>query len=204
LSNRGIRRQPRQARSSFKRDCILDSAQRLIAEQGYAAVTVADIARAAGVTKQNVYQMFANKAAILAALIERRALAIDRHGEDYLEATASGSWRDTVREGVYSFYRLHKADPSLDPLFIAGQDVAETRKLNFDSMSARVLTAAAQFSAVTGLPNDQRMQDFALVTMLSTSAVVRHALGMDSEAADRVLAQQVEVTITRLEMMGAS
>lgn len=203
MNTNGIRRQPQQARSSLKRNSILDAAQRLIYERGYGDTTVADIARAAGVTKQNVYQMFANKAAILAALIERRAKTIDSHGVAYLGATALAGWRRTVHEGVYSFYRLHRADPTLDPLFIAGQDVAETRRLNVDSMAARVLVASAQFSAVTKLPDDQRMRDFALVTMLSTSAIVRHALCLDEESADRLLAQQVEVTIARLEIMGA-
>lgn len=203
MNTSGIRRQPQQARSSLKRARILDAAQRLIFERGYGETSVADIARCAGVTKQNVYQMFANKAAILAALVERRASMIDSHGAAYLGATAMAGWRQTVREGVYSFYRLHRADPTLDPLFIAGQDVAETRMINVNSMAARVLTASAQFAAVTQLPDDQRMRDFALVTMLSTSAIVRHALCLDEEAAGRLLDQQVEVTITRLEIMGA-
>lgn len=203
LNTNGIRRQPQQVRSSLKRDSILDAAQRLIFERGYGDMTVADIARAAGVTKQNVYQMFANKAAILAALIERRAEIIDGHGVAYKSAPVGAGWRKTVHEGVYSFYRLHRANPTLDPLFIAGQDVAETRRLNFDSMAARVPIASADFAAITGLPDDQRMRDFALVTMLSTSAIVRHALCLDEESADRLLAQQVEVTIARLEIMGA-
>lgn len=203
MTSTGIRRRPKQARASLKRDNILDAAQRLIFERGYGNMTVADVARRAGVTKQNVYQMFANKTAILAALIERRSKLIDSHGDAYLGATADLGWQETVRRGVYSFYELHLADPTLGPLFIAGQDVAETRALNFVSITARSRTAAAQFAAVTNLPDDQRMQDFTLVTMLSTIAIVRHALHLDSAAADRLLSHQVEVTIARLEIMGA-
>jgi AcrR family transcriptional regulator len=199
LSTEGTRRQPQQARSTKKRDSVLDAAQQLIYERGYGETTVADIARVSAVTKQNIYQM----AAILKALIERRARALDQHGAAYRGATANAGWRATVREGVYSFYELHRADPTLDPLFIAGQDAAETRKLNFDSMSTRVPKAAEEFAAVTHLPNDERMEDFALLLMLGTSAVVRHALRLESCAAQRLLDEHVATLIARLEKMGA-
>lgn len=203
MNSSGIRRRPQQARASLNRDNVLDAAQRLIYERGYGDMTVAEIARRSGVSKPNVYQMFANKAAILAALIERRTHVIDEYRAPLIDAAAATGWRETARQVIMSAYRLHLADPTLDPLYIAGQDVAETRLLNVKAMDARATIAAAEMSAITGLPNDQRMFDFALISLLSTSAIFRHTLNFDAAAAERLLEEEIEITIIRLEKMGA-
>ncbi len=58
-------------RSETTRAAIIDSALRLFAEQGYETVRVEDIARAAGVSRATVYNHFAERDEILAALFER-------------------------------------------------------------------------------------------------------------------------------------
>lgn len=203
MNTNGIRRQPQQARSSLKRDSILDAAQRLIYERGYGETTISDIARDAEVTKQNVYQMFANKASILEALIERKSKRIDEHNSQKLMAALPYGWRETVRAGVMAFYDLNRADPSLDPLFIASQDVPRLRQLDFEQMNARVLNVSALYADVVGLPNDQLFQDFSRAMVITSTSIVRHALHLDESVALRFLNQHIATIITRLEMMGA-
>jgi AcrR family transcriptional regulator len=60
-----------QARQTRAR--ILDAAQNLFAEHGYANTTVAAIAAAAGVAVDTVYATFGNKAGVLHALFDVRA-----------------------------------------------------------------------------------------------------------------------------------
>lgn len=53
------------------REAILDAATTVFAQQGYHAVTVKDIAAAAGYTAPSLYNYFGSKEAIFAALLER-------------------------------------------------------------------------------------------------------------------------------------
>ncbi|MFI8093025.1 TetR/AcrR family transcriptional regulator [Streptomyces sp. NPDC086080] len=53
------------------RDAILDSALRLFAEQGYDAVRVQDLARAAGVSRATFYNHFSEREEVLGALFQR-------------------------------------------------------------------------------------------------------------------------------------
>ena len=54
-----------------RREQLLDAALRTAVDQGFAAVTMDRIARAAGVTRPVVYGLFADRGALLAALLER-------------------------------------------------------------------------------------------------------------------------------------
>jgi AcrR family transcriptional regulator len=68
-------------------DRVLQAAARQFREQGYAATTLRDIARAAGMLPGSVHYRFATKEDILAALMER---AIDRLIDGVLAAAAAG------------------------------------------------------------------------------------------------------------------
>ena len=200
----GVRTEPKQARSVDKRSRILDAAQRLIFECGYGAMSIADVARKACVCKQTVYQMFANKEAILYALCVRKSAIIDQHNAAYLQAAIPNGWRAVVRAGLESFYELNRKDPSLDPLFIASQDVPALRLLDCEQMKARVQGAAQLFSAITGIENDQSFRDFTLTSTVTTASVVRHSLLYDDATARRLIEQHIVTTIKRLELMGAT
>ncbi len=54
-----------------RREQLLDAAQSLIIEEGYASCSIEAVARLAGVTRPVVYDHFPNMARLLAALIER-------------------------------------------------------------------------------------------------------------------------------------
>src|ERR1700761_3235285 len=54
-----------------RREQLLDAALRTAVDQGFAAVTMDRIARAAGVTRPVVYGLFPDRGALLAALLER-------------------------------------------------------------------------------------------------------------------------------------
>lgn len=50
---------------------LLDAAQAVFVEKGYARATVEDVAKAAGISRKTVYTRYANKDDILAAVIDR-------------------------------------------------------------------------------------------------------------------------------------
>jgi AcrR family transcriptional regulator len=64
----------RQAQAAQTRQDILDGAQRLFLERGYAGATLAAIAQAAGVVVETIYRAYGSKADLLAAVV-RAAVA---------------------------------------------------------------------------------------------------------------------------------
>jgi AcrR family transcriptional regulator len=64
-------RVPRKERAERRRDQLLEVGLRLFAEQGFAATTIADIAREAGVAHGLVYHYFASKDELLSEILKR-------------------------------------------------------------------------------------------------------------------------------------
>lgn len=91
--------------AAIRRTQILDAASHCIAEQGFERATMDDIARAANLSKGSLYWHYANKSAILQALLERFAedligryqgraqsepsLAVIEQGQEALQAFVS-------------------------------------------------------------------------------------------------------------------
>jgi AcrR family transcriptional regulator len=75
----------RQERANATRRHILDTATGLFTAQGYAAVTMALIARTAGVSPATLYLHFAGRPAIIGALAEQVTAAPDLNVEQVLQ-----------------------------------------------------------------------------------------------------------------------
>jgi len=61
----------RQAQAQRNRQVILDAAERQFLDTGYAATTIAEIAREAGVSVETVYKAFGGKSGLVRAIYER-------------------------------------------------------------------------------------------------------------------------------------
>ena len=111
---------PRQARAVERREVLLRAATRVLAQRGYAASGMDEIARAAETSKGGLYFHFPNKQALLAAVVSRA-------GGLLLQ-------RVRARMGAAGEDPLERADAALAALFEA---LAGRRAL------ARVLSEAA-------------------------------------------------------------
>jgi len=80
------------------RQRLLDTALDLFEKQGYAATTIDDIAAAAGTTRVTFYAYFPSRRAIMAALIERLNLILERH-ESATHGSTASALVDVVRTG---------------------------------------------------------------------------------------------------------
>ena len=60
-------------RGARSRELVLDTAERLIAEQGYEAATVAALVQRAGIPASSIYHYFGSKEGVLLAVMERGA-----------------------------------------------------------------------------------------------------------------------------------
>ncbi|MCE6998017.1 TetR/AcrR family transcriptional regulator [Saccharothrix sp. S26] len=82
-----------------RRDQLLDGALDLIAEGGFDAVTMEAVARRSGVTKPVVYELYANRTEVIAALLHREA---DRATAQVLGAMPATDFGDRRPEDVYT------------------------------------------------------------------------------------------------------
>jgi AcrR family transcriptional regulator len=200
---RGIRKQPTQSRALDKRQRILDTAQRLIHEEGYAATTVARVAREAGVAEATVYQMFSGRDAVLYALVERSSAFVDAANVEAVRSSAGKPWPELVRGLVNTFYRVSLEDPSVRSLHAAAQTVPALRELERDQIKRRAEQFAELAVNVAGLQPGPALVNTALVLTLAVAEAVRHALLCSEEEGAAIMNEIVSIAEARWRALGA-
>ncbi|WP_069164684.1 TetR/AcrR family transcriptional regulator [Nocardia altamirensis] len=134
------RKEPRQKRSQFTFDTILDAAARLFEEDGYKTTTTNKIAELAGVSIGTLYHYLPNKDALLYALARRHY----QRSSEWLRSrfatfTADDpSLADTVRQLVTEMAHRHNQEPHLNRLLhlqaqrnLAGAQESRTLEAEF-------------------------------------------------------------------------
>jgi AcrR family transcriptional regulator len=107
------RRQAKQERSRATVETILEGAARVLARVGLERATTDRIARAAGISVGSLYQYYANKEAIVAALIERHFDRVMRVFRDHVAESTSRSLPDAVAHVVRSMIAAQCVDADL-------------------------------------------------------------------------------------------
>ncbi len=117
--------------AASQRTRILEAVGRAVAEKGYAAATIDDIVRGAGVSKKTFYEHFSDKEDCFLASYEAAA---DELFARVREAQAApGSWLERTRAGISAYLRWLAAEPALARVFLievgaAGPRAAERRE----------------------------------------------------------------------------
>jgi AcrR family transcriptional regulator len=117
--------------ASSQRARLLAAMASVVAEKGYAATTVADVVREAGVSRSTFYELFSSKEGCFLD-------AYDEGVEDLLQAVrnavhdADGDWRSQLRAGIRAYLdRLarpdHFARVYIDEIHAAGAAALEAR-----------------------------------------------------------------------------
>jgi AcrR family transcriptional regulator len=100
-----------------QRTRLLEAIGRAVAERGYAAATIDDVVRRAGVSKATFYEHFSDKqecflAAYEAASEELLARVREAH------ASAKDDWMERTRAGIHAYLRWLAADPALARVYL--------------------------------------------------------------------------------------
>ncbi|MFE3189444.1 TetR/AcrR family transcriptional regulator [Nocardia sp. NPDC059240] len=111
-----VRRTPRQSRSLERVQRIQAAALTLVQEGGVDAVTTTAIAERAEVSVATLYQFFANRDAVLEALIGGQIEILDRRMAEELTTTGRP---DTIAAAVETFIAIHNAHYLEHPQFVA-------------------------------------------------------------------------------------
>jgi AcrR family transcriptional regulator len=132
---------------------LLEAVGRAVADKGYAAATIDDIVRGAGVSKKTFYEHFADKEGCFLAAYEAAAEELFRRVRD---AHGTGdAWLERTRAGIAAYLRWLAAEPALARVFLievaaAGPRAAEARERLRDRYA--VLTRQLQEQARAELP----------------------------------------------------
>lgn len=110
-------------------DAILDASFQLLEAEGVEGLTTNHIAARAGVSIGTLYQYFASKQDILAALAQRRAASVrDAIAETIIREPHIGSVRQIVRALMHGFEGSPRTrEALLDALFRGGADAVLVR-----------------------------------------------------------------------------
>jgi AcrR family transcriptional regulator len=108
------------------RQSILDAARRLFLEKGYAATTIPEIARAAGIAVDTVYAAVGKKPSLFRLVVEVAISGSDRavpaEGRDYVRAIRKEV--DAARKLQVYAAALRRIQPRVAPLFRVLQGAA--------------------------------------------------------------------------------
>ena len=108
-----IRKQPKQQRSRALVEAILDATARILAREGSERVTTNHVAEVAGVSVGSLYQYFARRDELIAAVAERHGQRMVAMLSDSVRTLGSAPVDEAVRSYVTSMLRAHALEPEL-------------------------------------------------------------------------------------------
>jgi AcrR family transcriptional regulator len=107
------RKRPRQDRSRATVDSILEATARVLVKRGFDGLTTNLVADAAGVSIGSLYQYFPNKAALVAALVEKHVEGMTSLCFAELTRVAQLPPTQAIRSVIEVMIRAHAVEPEL-------------------------------------------------------------------------------------------
>jgi AcrR family transcriptional regulator len=128
--------------AASQRSRLLEAAGQAVAEKGYAAATIDDIVRGAGVSKKTFYEHFEDKLGCFLAAYEAASDELYEHVTAAQDAAGAG-WHDRARAGIHAYLRWLAAEPALARVFLieiaaAGPDALACRERLRDRYAERM------------------------------------------------------------------
>ena len=115
------------ATKSLLRDSILGAVDELARGRGWSATTMADVARAAGVSRQTLYNEFGSRPALVEAYVAREIDAMVAQVDAAVRANADDAHR-ALRDAFALFLRLASDEPVVQ-IIVADAEDGELRRL---------------------------------------------------------------------------
>jgi AcrR family transcriptional regulator len=115
------RRVPQQERSRDRVERILEVTDALVTSGGVEAVTTRAIAGAAGIPVASLYQYFADKEAVLLALMERDLAELDAQVAQDVAALSPLTVRTLVEATMRAYLSVYRRHRSLLMIFVRGR-----------------------------------------------------------------------------------
>ena len=109
------------------RDAIVDAVDTLVRERGWSATTMADVARAAGVSRQTVYNEFGTRQELVQAYVVREIDALVSAVEAHVRAHADDA--RAALSGAFGLFLKLASDEPLVRIIVADAEGGELIRL---------------------------------------------------------------------------
>jgi AcrR family transcriptional regulator len=192
------RRIPVQRRSRERVEGILLAAEQIVVREDFDALSTRAVAERAKVPVATLYQYFADREAIIAALIERHVSAMDARLTQAVAALGTYSVRTLVEEVVTAYVAGYRAHPSYVVLWFQGRVSADI----VARVRERTSQLAAQFHSFALAAGLLEPGTDVLVLEVAADAidgVLDMAYRDDFDGDQRVLRAGIEMIVSYLE-----
>ena len=112
---------PKQTRSRDRVERILEVAEQLVVAGGVESMSTRAIAAAADVPVASLYQYFADKEAILLALVERDMAELDAQVAEDIGGLEVLNVRALVQATMYAFVKIYRRHPAFVMIYMRGR-----------------------------------------------------------------------------------
>ncbi|PKA40973.1 TetR family transcriptional regulator [Rhizobium sullae] len=184
----GLRRKPKQERSIQRLDLILAAAAELIAQKGVSAMRMTELAAAAKVPIGSVYQYFPEKAAIVKALFDRHAAAVQaKTAAMFANVQSLDEALDLISVMIDWYYDEYRNDPTYLGVWMGTETDQDLLQLNIDHSNrvADIFLAAIKRIAPEMPEVDMQARTYLFSHLIGAS--IRLAVKSEEKLAKRML-----------------
>jgi AcrR family transcriptional regulator len=184
-----MRRQPQQARSRARVQRLLEAADRVLAGEGYGALTVRRLAEEAEVPVGTIYQFFADKDAVVDALARRYIAEFDAMIELLVADAESRRWDDVVDTVFDAAVEVYRSRPGYLALWI-GRHLSPALQQADDANNAAIADGLRRILvAQHHLPDDDALARVCQVAVHSSDALLQLAFRLDPRGDEAILGE---------------
>ena len=173
-----LKRLPSQARSMRRIEALLDAAAELLRDREPEAISVRDLAAAAGVPTGTLYQFFDDKDAVLQALALRFLSAMPGVLDAGLRS-GENDWSKTVVRVVDGYAAMIREHPAIRRLWLSGTLDAATRRRERETDAEIATRLGALLREQAGTRRGTPAQWQTLVALID--GLLRHAFTTDPD-----------------------
>ncbi|WP_223216430.1 TetR/AcrR family transcriptional regulator [Rhizobium mesosinicum] len=183
-----LRRKPKQERSIQRLDLILNAAATIIAEKGVSAMRMTELAVAANVPIGSVYQYFPEKAAIVKALFDRHAQAIQQKmAEMFADVRSLDEALDLISAVIDWYYAEYRNDAAYLGVWMGTETDQDLLRLNIEHSGqvAEIFQAAVRRLAPESCDDQMKARTYLFSHLIG--AAIRLAVLSEDSFGERIL-----------------
>src|SRR3712207_6412328 len=167
-------------RVESQRARLLDAMGHVVAERGYANATVADVVRAAGVSRSTFYEQFPSKEACFLEAFRVTTDALEERVRAAVHAAEGAGWRVQLRAGIRGYLAALAARPD-----VARTYLVEIQSAGSEALSARDV-ALRRFAGRYAASYEQARADDPTLTPPHPDALLALCAGTEQLCAERL------------------
>ncbi|WSQ13615.1 TetR family transcriptional regulator [Streptomyces sp. NBC_01231] len=176
-----LRRTPQQARSRARLARVLETAERVLVDEGVEALTTTRIAAQARVSVGSLYQYLPDRGAIIEALAAGYFAKLEAVMDDLVRAAAAERWHDPVGVLVDAYAEIYRTEHGFRALWF-GSGLTERTRAADREHKRRMADGIRRILLALGLvTDDEALARACHAAILTADALAQEAFRRDTE-----------------------